>query len=149
MYNCPINHTLWIKDLRSSGCQGGTPNIIKYNKLINYSKIFTTFRQGESITCHIQISWKIQPKPPYCRIGTWNYKHFRVRTVGAVRAKGSNTILQHRIPRTTNKTEASLLFHAHTVTALGLQAGLLAVRGLSASQEFHHMNHKNRLGKAR
>lgn len=53
--------------------------------------------------------------------------------------------LQHTILRAKNKTEASLLFHAHTVTALGLQA----VTEDRASQEFYRVNHKKRLSKAK
>lgn len=52
MCNCPINHTLQIKELRSSGCQGATANIIKHNKLINCCKIFPTLRQAECEVSH-------------------------------------------------------------------------------------------------
>lgn len=81
MCNCPINHTLRIKELRSSGCQGGTANIIKYNKLINCCKIFTTLRQVERnlshtdtvrdpgrTTCLQSWVWSLveNPDPPGC-----------------------------------------------------------------------------------
>jgi len=126
MYNCPINHTLRIKDLKSSGCQEGTPNIIKYNKLINYSKIFTNFRQVEHCLSHTDIL-----KDSAKTTSLWNQGlklwTLQVRTVEAVGAESSNTLLQQRTLRATKRLK-HYLFHAHAAIAVGLQAGLLAVR---------------------